>query len=166
MYRTLTIDVLEARALPSHAISTVPLAIAAVSHAAPPSQSLSGHASGNFSTSVPAGDAGSVYTFSGTGNIAKLGKIQVFGSIMAVGDEMHGHAQGTITFSGDKGSLTLAVTGPKQHFFAPLPTKFQYHVYGGTGVGQALQVQGTLTINLVGLAPPAGSRDRFQMTMH
>jgi hypothetical protein len=165
MYRTLSIDVLEARALPSHAIATLPLAIAAVSHAAQP-DSLSGHASGSYSTSVPGPDAGSVYMFSGTGNVARLGKVQVSGSIMGVGDQKHGHAQGLITFSGDKGSITLAVTGPKQHFFAPLPTQFQYHVYGGVGVGQALNVQGKLTINLVGVAPPAGSNDRFQLSFH
>lgn len=162
MYRTLQIDTLEARALPSATMSAIPTAHAQVQHATAQPHSISGEASGHYSTSAPVSGSGSVFSFSGAGKVAGLGHVQVMGSVTAVGAG-RGHAQGVITISSSTGSYMIEVTGPQQRAFAMLPTNFHYHVLQSTGVVQGFSGgHGSLTLNLVG----GSMQSRFQMLFH
>jgi hypothetical protein len=49
--------------------------------------------------------------------------------------------------------VTVALAGPTQNGFAPLPQDFHYRVVGGTGAFQHLTGQGTLHLALNPLPP-------------
>ena len=165
MYRSLQIDVLEARALPSLAPG---LAVPAVDPGGPMAapQPVAGHITGGYSSILPPGiDAGVQFTFLGAGHVAHLGHVTMNGTINGVGSAQTGHATGTLTLTSSvNGSVTIEVTGPVQKFFSPMPHNFHYQVVGGTGNDANLHGSGTLTIKFASLDPPASGG--FKMTLH
>ena len=166
MYRSLHIDVLEARALPS----LMPgLTVPAINPGGPMDspQPVAGHVTGGYSSTIPGTDVGLQYTFLGAGHVAHLGHVTVNGTINGVGNVAQGHATGTLTFiSAVNGSVTIEVTGPMQKSFAALPHHFQYQVVSGTGNDANLHGSGTLSLNFAILDPPAPAFGRFAMTLH
>ena len=171
MYRSLQIDILEARAVPSlipgltvpPMIAVPPIELAHPAH---------GHVTGSYTSGMHGVDAGLQDNFTGTGHIARLGDVTATGMIDGVGDAALGHATGTLTFASPKGSLTIDVTGPAQKMFSPLPQHFHYHVVSGTGVDAHVRGTGTLSLNFLILDPPAPvspgvpASGGFVMTIH
>ena len=168
MFRSLKIDVLEARALPSLILGQTPQPVPTggevavptmmYSHPAPHLSQPTGHLAGTYTKTISI-DAGSEYSFTGAGHTLHLGATTVTGTINTVGSVHGGHATGTFTITGANGSITLEVTGPPQRFFAPLPHHFRYQVISGTGVDQSVDSQGTL---LLGTTPTGD----FHITIH
>ena len=168
MFRSLRIDVLEARALPSLMLGQAPqpvppggeVAVPTVmaSHPAAILSQPTGHLAGTYTKTISI-DAGSEYSFTGAGHTLHLGATTVTGTVDTVGSIHAGHATGTFTITGANGSLTIQVTGPVQHFFAPLPHHFRYHVISGTGVDQNVHSQGTLLLGTT-------STGDFHITIH
>jgi hypothetical protein len=112
-----------------------------------------GQGKGTFTTAGVPIDAGRDYLLTGTGNFLNLTNAKITGSVHSVGFILHGHAGGTITFTNAKGSVTLALVGPQQPGFSPLPTKFTYTVEKGTGAYAHMTGAGTLTLTLHQTAP-------------
>jgi hypothetical protein len=79
--------------------------------------------------------------------------VTVSGSVHSVSFILHGNATGTLTFRNARGTVTVALVGPTQNGFAPLPQDFHYQVVGGTGAFQHLTGQGTLHLALHPLPP-------------
>jgi hypothetical protein len=94
------------------------------------------------------GDIGEEYSFTGEADLARLGQVNVSGSVHGLGNIVTGHATGTLTFTNASGSVTIELTGPSQRGFSPLPTQFQYTVVGGTGAYQHVHDQGSLSLVL------------------
>ena len=171
MYRSLHIDILEARALPSLApgltvppmVPVPPIELAHPAH---------GHVNGSYSSAIHGIDAGVTYTFNGTGHITRLGNVTATGTINGVGDALQGHANGTLTFTSAKGSITIEVTGPAQKMFSPLPQHFHYQVVSGTGVDADIRGTGRLSLFFLILDPPTPvspglpATGGFVMTLH
>jgi hypothetical protein len=118
---------------------------------------LHGLGFGAYTSTMALPDIGAAYMLQGFGNFGKVGLASVSGDIHGVGFILQGHATGTLTFTNAKGSVTIALTGPEQSSFSPLPQQFQYQVIGGTGAYQNLHDQGTLTLQLVGPTTILGS---------
>ena len=171
MYRSLHIDVLEARALPSLTpgltvppmVSVPPIELAHPAH---------GHLTGQYSSTMQGVDAGLQYTFNGTGHITRLGNVTATGTIEGVGDALKAHANGALTFTSARGSITIEVTGPAQSMFSPLPQHFHYQVVSATGVDAHVRGTGTLSLHFLILDPPApvspglSATGGFVMTIH
>jgi hypothetical protein len=168
MYRSLRIDVLEGRALPSLILGQTPppvptggevaIPTVMVAHDALPLSQPTGHIAGTYTKSVSI-DAGSEYSFTGAGHTLHLGATNVTGTIDTVGSIRAGHATGTFTITGANGSVTLQVTGPLQHSFAHIPRQFRYEVISGTGVDQNVHSRGTLVLGTT-------ANGDFHMTIH
>jgi hypothetical protein len=155
MQRSLRIDVLEGRALPSLILGQTPPPAPTSGEVAVPTMMYShpaailsqptGHLAGTYTRTISV-DSGSEYSFTGAGHTLHLGATTVTGTIDTVGSVRAGHATGTLTITGANGSLTLQVTGPAQHFFARLPHEFRYQVISGTGVDANVHSRGTLLL--------------------
>lgn len=101
-------------------------------------------------TSVPTmPDVGAGYRLAGSGRLTGFGPAQVKGGLNAPGFIAQGHAGGTVTITGRRGSVRLDLTGPTQPGFSDLPSTFHYVIgaasraYAGR-IGQA----GTLHLSL------------------
>ena len=155
MFRSLRIDVLEGRALPSLILGQTPQPVPPGGEVAVPTMMYShpaailsqptGHLAGTYTKTISI-DAGSEYSFTGAGHTLHLGATTVTGTIDTVGSIRTGHATGTLTIMGANGSITMEVTGPQQHSLAHLPRLFHYHVVSGTGVDANVRSQGTLLL--------------------
>lgn len=99
-------------------------------------------------------DAGVYDRLTGTADLAKRGAFTVSGSIQGLGMIASGEATGQLVFSNAKGSITIALTGPTQKGFSPLPTKFHYTITSGTGAYAKLTGYGKLTLTMT-VAPTA-----------
>jgi hypothetical protein len=133
----LTLEPLEDRSLPSG--SPLPPLLA---------HPLAGHGIGTYSMGSFIPDMGLSYQFSGSGQFGQLGQATVSGSVRSVGFIQQGRAQGQLTFSNAQGSITIALQGPLQQGFAPIPQWFTYHVTQATGAYSKMHDQGTLRLNL------------------
>jgi hypothetical protein len=110
-------------------------------------------------------DTGTRYDFQGTAKLAKLGDVTIQGSLVSLGFVAQGHAGGTLTFTNAHGSVTVALEGPLQNGFAPLPQTFTYHVVSGTGAYKNLKDHGSLELMLK--ADPVGpAADAIFLTGH
>ena len=127
------VEELELRTTPSatgvHSFPMIPAAPGQVSH--PPA---TGMLSGNYTSPMAIPDVGKSYTLTGHGGVAGLGKVSVSGSLYALGFTPSGHAGGTLTLSNSQGTLTLALIGPTQPGFSPLPTRFINPINFNTGM--------------------------------
>jgi hypothetical protein len=123
-------------------------ATALVAQPAAPQQALSGKGHGSASFDAVQSGAGIDYHLHGSAQFSQLGKFHIRGSVHAVGFIAHGQAGGTLTFSNEHGSITVALEGPTQAGFSPLPHHFKYHIVKGTGDYAHLSGHGTLTLVL------------------
>jgi hypothetical protein len=106
------------------AISTIPL---------PHLVALNGSTAGTYTSESPVPDIGATYSVRTSGKLARLGRASVSGSLNSTGFIAQGRAGGTLLVTVPGGTLTLALTGPTQPGFSPLPTKFSYVITEGTG---------------------------------
>ncbi len=115
------------------------------SSAQPP---LDGKGHGNYSASKVMSDAGTDYHLHGSANLTPLGQVSVRGSVHSVGFIAEGHAEGRLTFRNSHGSVTIAVEGPLQKAFSPLPHRFRYHIVSASGDYSGMTGHGTLGLVL------------------
>lgn len=124
----LRLEQLGERALPSAAVPAAATAAALQSHMP------GGQAHGTYSVLPGNPDIGKAYHVQGSGHVrGGVGDFTFTGTLHALGFIREGRATGTLTLSNAKGTLTLALTGPLQAGFSPLPVTFAYHATGGTG---------------------------------
>jgi hypothetical protein len=114
----------------------------------PPLHVLSGQGEGTFSSPAVQSGAGTDYTFAGEGRFAALGQVALSGWAHSVGFLLHGHAAGSLTLTNNRGSVTLALSGPDQPGFSALPEQFSYRIISGTGAYGHLSDHGTLALVL------------------
>ncbi len=142
----------------SHGWGTAPVGHGALfRHAATQHHHLAGQGSGTFTQGFANPDVGGGTALTGAGNFKGLGDVTIDGTLHAVGFLANGHATGTVTFSNAQGSVTLALTGPQQPGFSPLPTKFHYQIISGTGAYANWQDQGTLVFHQTFASPSDGT---------
>jgi hypothetical protein len=148
------LEVMEARQVLSASVAVAPWAHRAVDISTPfplpPHKELllNGQLSGNYSSrTFP--DVGTSYTLSGQGQVQPLGRTSMTGSLQSLGFVLHGFADGTLTLSSSKESVTLHLMGPPQHGFAPLPNQFNYVILRGTGAFAQTMGRGTASLVLV-----------------
>jgi hypothetical protein len=154
----LRIEELGSRTLPSTSTSAGLLPAGGVQTVTAPAHgTLAGQGRGTYSVSFAVPDAGAPYNLTGTANLCGLGVVAVKGSVHSVGFALHGHAQGTLTFSNAGGTVTVSLDGPQQAGFAPLPQDFHYRVVGGTGDYRRVAGQGTLRLALNAADPVHGT---------
>lgn len=89
-------------------------------------------------------DALTTYNLTGTANLAAMGQVKVTGTVRAVGWVLTGQATGQLTFSNNRGSVTVALLGPVQAGFSAPPQAFAYKVVARTGAFAHLNDHGTL----------------------
>ncbi len=149
-----SLESLETKAL----LSTAHPAIAA--EVASTSQGTTGLLLGKATTPIPSHpivDGNTVFSLSGSGNVAGMGRVRLAGALtknfpypeIAVG-------QGALVLSNGHGTLTLRVIGRQQN--APGPDNL-YHatVQSGTGQYAQLQLSGTAEIDIIAMPPRHGS---------
>jgi hypothetical protein len=151
----LRVEELGPRTLPSGSPLLAAAPAAAARTATAPQPALAGMGSGAYVVGFGVPDAGAAYTFTGSAFFLGLGPATVQGSIRAVGFTVTGQARGTLTFTTARGAVTVALEGPAQPGFSPLPAAFRYQVVRGTGAFSHLVGQGTLRLALLP-APGAG----------
>jgi len=108
---------------------------------------LAGQGQGTFTSSPLMVDAGETFHLTGSGHFGKLGEASVTGTLHGVGMIASGRAEGTLTFTNEKGSVTIALEGPIQTGFAQMPTWYSYHVISATGSYKNLRDHGTVRID-------------------
>lgn len=94
---------------------------------------LNGGLSGTYQVVSALPDVGKSYTLAGHGFVNPLGKTDVTGNIHQLGFVVRGKARGQIVITTPRGDLTLALTGPTQKGFAPLPERFTFRITNGSG---------------------------------
>jgi hypothetical protein len=150
--RLLRLEELGSRVLPSAALPSPSAPAAALT--GPPILLFSAHGHGGYVTDAVQSDAGALYRFRGTADLAGFGTVRISGWVHAVGFVTRSHAAGELTFTGPHGSVKLRLEGPEQAGFAAPPGRFSYQVVAATGAYQHLAGSGTLGLALA--AQPAG----------
>jgi hypothetical protein len=153
--RRLQIEPLDERVVPSLLASTLPVKGGA-SHFVLQSHALAGNGHGTYFGGSLIVDAGQSDKLQGTADLARLGHVSLSGSVNGLGLIAFGHATGRLTFTNAHGSVTVALQGPLQHGFDPLPPWFQYTVVSGTGDYQHLSDSGWLDLSFQAAAPTTG----------
>ena len=142
----LRVEELDQRILPSNSPSTLALPSFAPVLVAPPSHALAGQGEGTYSGGVVVADAGQDAVLRGGADLASMGHVTVTGMISGPGFVVQGHAWGSLTFSNAQGSVSVALEGPLQAGFSPLPQQFSYRVQSVSGGYLSIRDHGTLTI--------------------
>jgi hypothetical protein len=147
------------RILPSAAALPLPLppAVAPLTAHPPQHHPLAGHGQGQYTQLLVPADLGGVFDLKGSADLAGLGRVTVTGRVNSVGFIRDGHAEGTLTFTNARGSVTVQLQGPEQPGFSPLPEGFHYRVVGSTGAYKGLAAQGSLKLVLHGTVAPHGT---------
>ncbi|HEV3165518.1 MAG TPA: hypothetical protein VGZ22_15935 [Isosphaeraceae bacterium] len=95
--------------------------------------SLNGTTHGFYASQQTVPDVGTTYSVLSFGKFAHYGTGLVFGTLHSLGNIASGIATGTLHVILPRGTLTLALTGPTQSGFSPLPKEFSFTITSGTG---------------------------------
>jgi hypothetical protein len=121
----------------------------------PPAQQASIHAAPHTfgkiqgTYSIPGGpliDAGIPFLFKGSGQVDFLGAVNLSGTLQGTGDIARGQANGELTLSNERGSVTLYLVGPDQGMFAPMPQAFHFSTVNATGAYKGLRITGSVDL--------------------
>ena len=107
-----------------------------------------GSIAGTYTTSTPVADAGTTYSFAGSGVVKPLGTTTVSGNIALPGFVASGFATGTLTLTGPNGTVTLSLKGPRQKGFGPLPSNLSFTISSGTGSYAGAKGSGHISLKL------------------
>ncbi len=141
-------------------LSTVSVHGLAQVHPLTVSQITQGTFSGNYKAVAPFPDAGSTYTFTGSGHVQNLGAVSLKGTAIQPGFVATAISTGTLKLSNSHGTVVLNLKAKPTAGFAPLPTQYHYTVANGTGSYHHLNGAGTLTLSLT----PGVSSDPLTQT--
>ncbi len=152
--RSLEVEELSQRIAPAFLVSPVPGGIQAVAlfppaasnPPAPLTHPLAGQGQGTYTSPFLSPDSRPAFVLDGQAALAQLDKVQVNGAVHGVGVGTVGNATGTLTFTNDKGSVTIELVGPTQKGSALLPLDWKYKVSDATGAYQGLVDQGMLKL--------------------
>jgi len=103
---------------------------------------------GSYTFDAKPGDTGHADQLHGSLHIDGEGDFALNGSVHTVGSAQGGHATGRLVLSNAQGTRTIALDGPAQAAFAPLPVTFTFTVVGGTGAYAHKTGHGTLQLHL------------------
>jgi predicted phage tail protein len=109
---------------------------------------LAGQGQGTYTVQDTVPDIGVTYILQGVANLAELGDVTVKGSVTGTGFIAFGHASGALTFTNDRGTVTVQLQGPAQAGFSFPSSDWQYQVTSGSGDYENLKDQGSLTLTL------------------
>jgi len=130
--RSLQVESLETLTLLSGMSDLVQLHSAAMVSTAAKAVVIHGPTTGTFQTSQSNPDTGKDYHVATQGK-TNLGQTFVTGDLFTPGFIRQGRTTGTLKLVTASGTLTLAVKGPLQDGFSPLPSNLGYTITGGTG---------------------------------
>jgi hypothetical protein len=162
----LVLEELDARTLPS--VSTAfPMSFMTTGTVSHHTHTLQGTASGHYLGNLLMVDAGVVDKLTGTVTLKGLGSFSLSGVLQGVGFIFQGHATGQLVLENAQGTITLALRGPIESGFQPLPTTFAYKISSATGAYQHLSGTGHVNVKLIPAptafnVPPQGL---FQLTI-
>jgi hypothetical protein len=143
------VEALGAKTLLSVSAAVMPVVRAAmVAAAGRRSSPLLGGVSGTTSAAVTIPDAGRTTTLTGSGKVGPLGSVSAEGQFHAVGFIAQGTAEGTLTLSNSRGSVTVRLVGPPRNGFSALPTSYRYTISQGTGHDKVLRGSGVADLTL------------------
>jgi hypothetical protein len=92
-----------------------------------------GSVKGTYHVHITNPDIGKEFIFFGSGQVAPLKHVKLTGHITSPGFIYHGHSTGLLVLSDPNGSVTLAVTGPPQNGFTPIPDVFNFKITSASG---------------------------------
>ncbi len=141
------VEALEGRDVPSSMGMSPPAPVAVMASQTQDQHRLAGTGHGDATRGLVI-DAGARFQLQGTAHLSRQGDFMVSGWVQGVGFIRSGHAQGSLTFTNHKGSITVSLTGPPQDGFAPLPDRFVYQVTSATGAYAGLQDRGGLKLTV------------------
>jgi hypothetical protein len=122
---------------------------------------LTGTVKGTYHVHIINPDTGKDFIFSGSGKIAPLGHVELTGHIHSPGFIYNGHSNGLLVLSDPNGSVTLAVTGPAQNGFTPVPDTFNHKITSASGKFKGDTGRGFIVLELdpaqTSPNPPAGA---------
>lgn len=124
-------------------------AFAARAHAHP-RIALSGQVTGTVQTVPSNPDAGKEQGLIGAGTVAPLGPTQASAILSAPGFIASGRTTGTLTLTGLKGSLTLALKSPVEKGFSAIAANYSFTITGGTGIYTHAVGRGTAFLHEIG----------------
>jgi hypothetical protein len=136
---------------------------------------LNGEVGGSFSFTPTNPDVGHSQTLTGSGMVSPLGQVSASGTLTSLGFIAKGRATGSFTLSNANGSVTIALTGPRQSGFSALPRQFSFKIVRATGQYAGASDKGTATLDEVeadGTAPSPMSGSSiivgpiFGLTLH
>jgi hypothetical protein len=131
--RPLEVEALESMMLLSGLTTMPTMAPVAMTIPLPIIVGLQGTTRGVYTSSHHNPDTGTSYSVFTAGTFKHYGPGAVTGNLHSVGFMASGHATGTLQVTLPGGTLTLALTGPTQPGFSPLPTQFSFVITKGTG---------------------------------
>ena len=119
---------------------------------------LSGRVTGTWQSVMTNPDAGKEQSLTGSGTVAPLGPTQASATLHAPGFIASGRTTGTLTLTGDKGTVTLALKSPVEKGFGAIAANYSFKITGGTGVYKGATGKGTAFLNETGSS--------FTLTIH
>lgn len=111
---------------------------------------LTGTIRGIYSYLREVPDVGQGFTLVGSGRVFPLRNVQASGTFHTLGFMASGNARGRLTLRSPRGSIILALLGPKQRGSSPPPSSYRYTVTSASGTYRMTRGQGTVHLVLRG----------------
>jgi hypothetical protein len=128
---------------------------------------LTGTIKGTYHVHIINPDIGKDFIFSGSGKVDPLGHVELTGHIHSPGFIVNGHSNGLLVLSNPHGTVMLAVTGPAQNGFTPVPDVFNHKIISASGKFKGDTGTGFIVLELdpahTPPTPPAGEHGTFTM---
>jgi hypothetical protein len=115
----------------------------------PPAVHLTGSGHGTYDADAVVSGAGQEFHLHGVAGVGGVrGGLRLAGFVHEVGFVAHGHARGEVTLADAHGSIVVALTGPDEPGFGPLPDRWEYRVEWATGAYRVFRGSGEFDLSL------------------